>query len=359
MTSLSPWEVQANGQAARSRTAKLERDLTEILSILRVSLQRPPLRWEDLSEEVSFDIPQPQKPGDPEKTIKPPYPPAPDPIKFVPELDSFDKLVRSRGDKKKAEAAARLETAEAAWREKCAEIDAAFDAAVAFRENLHQGEVNKYNKAVSEWEAARKEHFAKQNEQREKIEGTRSDYKAGKASAVENFFAGLLARSAYPEGVPKKNVMSFDGDSGVLVVDFELPAQSALPKIKEVQYIVSRDEFLEIPLSETWQRKTYDEALYQIALRTIHELYAADEGQVIKSVVFNGTVKQVDKATGGDTCDCVLSVQANREEFLQIHLNQVDPKACFQKLNGRAGANLYELTAIEPIATINKKRAGS
>src|SRR3569833_3195794 len=115
MTSLRPWEVQENGLLARSRTAKLEHDLTEILSILRVSLQRTPLRWEDLNEEIPFDIPQPQRPDDPEKPIKLPYPPAPDPTKFVPELDNFDKLLRSRADKKKAEAAARLVLVVSVW----------------------------------------------------------------------------------------------------------------------------------------------------------------------------------------------------------------------------------------------------
>jgi hypothetical protein len=83
MISQKPSEVEANHQIARSRTARLEQDLMAVLSILRSSLRNPPLRWEDLTQETSFDIPQPQKPDDPEKLLKPPYPHPPDPAAFV------------------------------------------------------------------------------------------------------------------------------------------------------------------------------------------------------------------------------------------------------------------------------------
>jgi restriction system protein len=48
-------------------------------------------------------------------------------------------------------------------------------------------------------------------------------------------------------------------------------------------------------------------------------------------------------------------VQAEREEFLQINLNQVEPKACFRKLKGVASSKLTELTPIRPILTINRE----
>jgi restriction system protein len=102
-------------------------------------------------------------------------------------------------------------------------------------------------------------------------------------------------------------------------------------------------------------KKTYDEVLYQIALRTLHELYNTDETGVLKSVVFNGWVQSIDKATGIETHGCILSVQAEREEFLQINLSQVEPKACFRKLRGVASSKLTELTPVRPILTISRE----
>jgi restriction system protein len=358
MISQRPSEVEANVQSARGRTAQLEQDLMEVLSLLRSSLRKPPVRWEDLTEDVSFDAPRPQKPSDPEKVIKAPYPNPPDPSAFVPELTISDKLLSGRGKQKSAEAAARLELAEAVWRNQCAEIDKTFNEAVALRESLYQEKFQRYETALYLWETSRNEHVAKQDQQRELISNRRSDYKAAKAPGVEYFLGEVLARSEYPKSFPRSSSVNFDESNGLLIVDFDLPKQSALPTIKEVKYIVTRDEFQEIPLSDAWQKKTYEEVLYQIALRTIHKLYAADEPHVLKSVVFNGWIQGIETATGTDTRVCILSVQANREEFLQINLGQVDPKACFQKLNGIGSADLWGPAPIQPILTTNKEAAG-
>ena len=351
----TPSEVEANVQSARSRTSQLEQDLMEVLSILRSSLRKPPVRWEDLTQEVSFDTPRPQKPTDPQKIIKAPYPNPPDPSAFIPELTFSDKLLGGRGKQKSAEAAARLESAESAWRNQCAEIDKTFNEAVALRESLYQEKLKRYETALSAWETSRNELTAKQDQQREQIERRRSDYKAAKAPGVEYFVNETLARSEYPNTFPKSSSVNFDEDSGVLIVDFELPTQSALPTIKEVKYIATRDEFQEIPLSVAWMKKTYEDALYQIALRTLHELYKSDESQVLNSIVFNGWIQSTDSATR----IFILSIQANREEFLQINLGQIDPRACFQKLNGIASETLSEPSPIQPILTLNKEAATS
>jgi restriction system protein len=336
----------------------LEQDLIEVLSILRTSLQIQPVCWEDLDEEeIAFDVPQPQKPREPERAIRPPYPPSPDPTNFIPTLSFLDKVLRSRGAKNKAEVAARQKAAESTWREDCVKIDKAFNEAVALKESLYQEKLKRFDNALSEWETSRNNHIAQQAKQREHINALRIDYKAGKVAAVEYFFAQVLARSEYSERFPRRSLFNFDADSGILIVNFELPNQTAMPTIKEVRYIESRDEFREIPLSETLLKKTYDDVLYQIALRTLHELYAADESQILKSVIFNGWVDSMDRGTGVNTRGCILSVQASRKEFLQINLSQIDPEACFRGLKGVAGTRLAELKPIRPILTINKEAA--
>ena len=172
---------------------------------------------------------------------------------------------------------------------------------------------------------------------------------------MEYFFAEVLNHSKYPKSFPEGNTLSFNQSSGVLIVDFELPNQSAFPAIREVKYVAARQQFQEVPVSDTWLKKTYDEVLYQIALRTIHELYKADESGVLKSVVFNGWVQSIDKATGVETHGCILSVQAERGEFLEINLSQVEPRACFRKLKGVASSKLAELTPVRPILSISRE----
>jgi restriction system protein len=201
-----------------------------------------------------------------------------------------------------------------------------------------------FARSVTEWEPARTEQLARSAQ----LVTLQSEYKIGNPSAVEFFFGEVLNNSVYPEGFPQESALSFTQASGVLVVDFELPNQSALPALKEVKFIATRREFQEVPVSDAWLKRTYDEVIYQTALRTLHELFIADDSCVLKSIVFNGWVHSIDKATGAEIHACILSVQAGRQEFLQINLRQVDPKACFRKLKGVASNKLAELTPDPP-----------
>lgn len=241
-------------------------------------------------------------------------------------------------------AAAEFETEMTKWRSACAQVDEA-----------HRSNLLVHATKMVEWAQAKKQHITGQDKQHAQIDALHEEYKAGKEPAVEYFFAEVLNRSVYPDSFPQGNTLSFSQSSGVLIVDFELPNHSAFPTVKEVKYIATRQEFQEVAVSDAWVKKAYDEALYQIALRTLHELYAADEAGVLKSIVFNGWVHSIDKATGVETHGCILSVQASRDEFLQINLGQVDPRSCFRKLKGIASSKLIELTPVRPILTINKE----
>ena len=93
----------------------------------------------------------------------------------------------------------------------------------------------------------------------------------------------------------------------------------------------------------------YENTLYQIALRTIHELYEADEISAFVAVVFNGWIEAVDPANGQLRRSCIMSVQAPREEFLSVNLAEVDPKTCYRALKGVSAAKLTTLTPVKPI----------
>ena len=60
--------------------------------------------------------------------------------------------------------------------------------------------------------------------------------------------------------------------------------------LKEVKYIATRDEYKESFITDAAVRKMYDKLLYDITLRTLHELFEADALNAIDSIVFNGWV---------------------------------------------------------------------
>jgi restriction system protein len=352
---LKSWSLETNKKTAQDRTTELQNQITALEGILAAGLQQHPFRWLSLKENTAFTLPRPREPLVHSKPEKPNHPNRPDPDAYVPRFSLIDRVFSNRRAVKINRAATELEEARSKWIAACTAIDASHQRLLDEAEIAHQVVLKQYAAKVNEWELAKEEHQARLDLQHTQIDTLRDEYTAGESSAAEYFFAEVLNHSVYPESFPQGNTLSFNQSSGVLIVDFELPNQLAFPAIKEVKYIAARGHFQEVPVSETWLKKTYDEVLYQIALRTIHELYIADESEVLKSVVFNGWVQSIDKATGVETHGCILSVQAAREEFLQINISQVEPKACFRKLKGVASSKLTELTPVRPILTINKE----
>lgn len=125
--------------------------------------------------------------------------------------------------------------------------------------------------------------------------------------------------------------------------------------MKEYKYVATRDEIQEVFVSESWLNRTYDSVLYQIALRSLYELFQADVAEALDSIVFNGWVRSTDKATGKEVNACVLSIEANKTEFMEINLANVEPKACFKKLKGVSAAKLTALSPVRPILQLNKQ----
>ena len=52
---------------------------------------------------------------------------------------------------------------------------------------------------------------------------------------------------------------------------------------------------------------------------------------------------------------CILSLQAQRDEFVAINLANVDPKACFKALKGVGSSKLHGLAAVPPIMRIRRE----
>jgi restriction system protein len=157
------------------------------------------------------------------------------------------------------------------------------------------------------------------------------------------------AASSYPDYFPKEWRLQYEAESRILAVDYHLPPPEGLPSVKKVRYVSSRDEIVASEVSEKESARQYDSVLYQTALRTIHELLEADAANAIDAVALNGIVTALDRATGKMRSACILSVQAQKKDFLQIDLARVEPKACFKSLKGVAASQLSGLAPVAPV----------
>ena len=210
-----------------------------------------------------------------------------------------------------------------------------------------------HSKALANWEQARATHQSEQAAHNSKIDAHRQAYERLDEDAVPDYFDLVLSASVYPENFSREWDMQYQADSKMLVVDYRLPSLEVMPRLKEVRYLVSKDEFRETLLRDSEANALYDAALYQIALRTLHELFESDYAEALDTVTFNGIVESIDKATGKAESACVMSLQAGREEFTSIDLSNVVPKACFKALKGVGSSKLHSLTPVPPIVRLD------
>jgi restriction system protein len=222
----------------------------------------------------------------------------------------------------------------------------------------HQKEVEELERhfasQVENWEKEKKEFEEAQEKKNQAIANFEKQYFASEPDAIREYCGLVLQRSLYPSQFPAQVELNYNPDNKILVVDYRLPAPSDIPTLESVRYVKSTGHFKEKHISRTAHQKLYDQVAYQIAIRTIHELYEADQASHLASVVFNGFVHTIDPATGKEITPCILSVQANQEEFQSLVLENVDAKACFRRLKGVGSSKLHALAPVAPLLQFDK-----
>jgi restriction system protein len=344
-------------EQAAERTAEAAQIINDLQNTLQHTLSRnDAINWEQLKDHSDFPKPKPKRPTPPQRPTPTPVPQEPlrSAPRYQPQLGIADKLFSSRREKKEAEATQLFEQDHQQWeaaRQQILSANAAKER--AYQEQMRKTE-EEFSQAVRSWEEERAAYLQQQQEQNASVDQQKEQYLTGTPDAVLSYCDMVLARSEYPDFFPKEWELDFNPETGVLVVDYSLPSPGDVPTLIEVKYVASKDDFSEKHISESQRTKLYDDLLYQIALRTVHELYEADVIDAIKNIVFNGYVHSIDRGTGKEVNACVLSLQTTRESFIAINLANVDPKACFRQLKGVGSSKLHSVTPVAPIVNIRR-----
>ena len=153
-------------------------------------------------------------------------------------------------------------------------------------------------------------------------------FRAVDREAVMEFFTLVLDGSRYPEGFPHLSRVVYREQPRDLVVDFELPPQEVVPTERSFKYIQTRDK-IEAQARPAREVKTlYAGLVAQVALRTLHEIFAVpDADETVSAVTFNGRVSTIDKATGQSIRPHLISVGATREQWSTLVLGTARPAA--------------------------------
>jgi len=178
-------------------------------------------------------------------------------------------------------------------------------------------------------------------------------YRASDQDAVLTYNTMVLERSEYPDGFPQEFRLAYVPKSKELVIEYELPTPDIVPTIVEARYLKARDAFEEKSRKPTEIKEIYQDVVAAVALRTIHEVLEADQGNRFQVIVLNGFVQTVDPATGKDIQPHLISVRTTKESFSEINLARVDKRVCLRNLGAQVSPRPTDLLAVKPIVDFN------
>lgn len=341
---------EANIEEANSRTEEANEILKQIDNLLIHALSiDDKVDWESVKKKEKYSEKLPDKPISKSKKEYP-LKPEKQSAKFTPVFTFLDKLIKSKKERKIQEFENKYSTAIWGWEKQKIATD-------EFNNQIDKNfvdEMKKWGSRVTEWEKRKNSFLQEQANFNVKIDQLKELYLNRNIDSIIEYCEMVLNNSKYPDFFLKNFELEYNPDNKILILEYELPAIERFPKVKEVKYIVARKELKESFISESQLNKMFDEAMYKITLRTIHELFEADVANAIEAISFNGWVKAINKATGKEENNCILSIQVKKSEFIEIDLSNVEPKTCFKNLKGVASSKLSSLTSVQPILQISK-----
>ncbi len=169
---------------------------------------------------------------------------------------------------------------------------------------------------------------------------------------ISNYIKFLLSNSLFGFDFRKNIECEYNSENKSLLIDYTLPNKGDIPSAT----LTKNNK--PTTLSESKQRKLYDDILYSIVIRSLAEILHYDVKNYIKYICFNGKINDRSPITGQIEEKYILSINVNREQIESLNLEFIDPKECFKHLKGVSASKLYEQTEIQPIITpsFNDKR---
>ena len=251
------------------------------------------------------------------------------------EYGVLDRLLK--GDKIKQEYEAQL----SAWNAKNSELSGENDK----RNSLFQELQNNF-------EIQNKSFEEEKHNNNVALDNIRNRYQDADPKAVEEYCDLVMSSSSYPDYFPRSWLLEYHENNKTLIINYELPSSQETPRIESYKYVEESDSIRENLMPDADRDVLYNELIYQIVIRTPHELFEADVVNALDKIIFNGHVNIINRATGSKETRTIVSVAAGKAEFLSFDLSQVEPKATFDHLKGVIDGVPAELKSVSPIVEV-------
>jgi restriction system protein len=161
--------------------------------------------------------------------------------------------------------------------------------------------------------------------------------------AIEQYVEIVLSNSVYPESFPTKHEYAFDLESRELTLSLDVGGPESIPTAKEFKFVRAVDEITSSSLPVTVIKNRYNNAIWQVAIRTFHEIFESDRNARIHTIALTVRTDSINKATGLPDQVPLVVASADRETFSTFDLSKVDPLATLKLLAAALSKNPFEL----------------
>lgn len=162
-------------------------------------------------------------------------------------------------------------------------------------------------------------------------------------AAIQEYVGIVLSNSVYPEVFPIEHDHAFNLASRELTLAVNVPEPSTVPSVKGYRYVKATDEIASSDLPVREKKERYANAVWQVAVRSLHEVFEADRAGKVHSIALTVGVDTIDPATGRPTTVPLVVVAADRETFNGFDLAKVIPQATLQHLGAAMSKSPFDL----------------
>ena len=299
------------------------------LNDLRVTVEHPPFDPGPLGQPV-LPLPPLQYPPQPQY-IEPPAP-----------TGMFASKKRHEAAVQAAKAA--HEAALAAWHAAATAQHQAYLAEQSRREQAERDRVAQLAQAQAQYEQECRDREAAAVAQNADLDKFINDLAFDVESAIQDYVGLVLLNSVWPDAFPVTIEHHFDLATRELTLTATVPQPSDVPAVKEYKYVKARDEVTSTTLPVKEQKDRYASAVWQVALRVLHEVFEADRAAKIRSISLTVAANRIAPHTGLPESVPLAIVAADRDTFVSFDLSQVVPHATLVHLGAAVSKSPYDMT---------------
>jgi restriction system protein len=177
-----------------------------------------------------------------------------------------------------------------------------------------------------------------------------ADARTGKQYAVEDYVRHVLETSVYPRGFSVKFKLRYLPSRKDLLMECQLPvARDIIPAEVSWKYVKTRDAIDPKLVTTAEVSRIYESVLAQMTLRTLYKIFTVDAFKYIETIFFNGFVNDDDPTTGRPIQPRLVSLRADRDEFLDRDFSRLNPVKAVQSLRANFSPAPTELVPIPAV----------